>query len=80
MSEPTPATESAGTESAGTESAGHGWGTATGKPTTTLLLRHGQTELSTERRFAGRGDIPLTAEGVRQAAWPAGGSPGPAWT
>ncbi|HUJ04747.1 MAG TPA: histidine phosphatase family protein [Streptosporangiaceae bacterium] len=46
---------------------GPGWGTATGKPTTTLLLRHGQTELSTERRFAGRGDIPLTAEGVRQA-------------
>ena len=31
------------------------------------MLRHGQTELSTERRFAGRGDIPLTREGVRQA-------------
>jgi broad specificity phosphatase PhoE len=37
------------------------------QPTTTLLLRHGQTELSTERRFAGRGDIPLTKEGIRQA-------------
>ena len=36
--------------------------------TTTLLLRHGQTPLSTERRFAGRGDIPLTETGVQQAA------------
>lgn len=44
-----------------------GWGAPAGKPTATLLLRHGQTELSTERRFAGRADIPLTAEGLRQA-------------
>ena len=44
-----------------------GWGPATGKPTTTLLLRHGATELSAERRFAGRGDIALTKEGLRQA-------------
>lgn len=49
------------------QSGGPGWGRPLGKPTTTLLLRHGQTELSTERRFAGRGDIPLTREGVRQA-------------
>jgi ribonuclease H / adenosylcobalamin/alpha-ribazole phosphatase len=53
--------------SAGTE-AGPGWGTATGKPTVTLLLRHGATELSAERRFAGRGDIALTKEGVKQAS------------
>jgi probable phosphoglycerate mutase len=46
---------------------GPGWGTPLGRPTTTLLLRHGQTELSTERRFAGRGDTPLTKEGVKQA-------------
>jgi probable phosphoglycerate mutase len=45
-----------------------GWGPARGQATTTLLLRHGQTELSAERRFAGRGDIPLTAGGLRQAA------------
>ena len=32
-------------------------------PTTTLLLRHGQTPMSAERRFAGRGDIPLTETG-----------------
>jgi probable phosphoglycerate mutase len=49
------------------EGSGPGWGRSLGKPTTTILLRHGQTELSTERRFAGRGDIPLTREGVRQA-------------
>jgi broad specificity phosphatase PhoE len=45
-----------------------GWGTAQGRATTTLLLRHGATPLSAERRFAGRGDIPLTEEGLRQAA------------
>jgi broad specificity phosphatase PhoE len=55
------------TRARATGDAGAGWGTALGKPTSTLLLRHGQTELSTERRFAGREDIPLTKEGVRQA-------------
>ena len=49
-----------------------GWGPARGQATTTLLLRHGQTELSAERRFAGRGDIPLTEDGLRQAAAVAG--------
>jgi ribonuclease H / adenosylcobalamin/alpha-ribazole phosphatase len=47
---------------------GRGWGPANGPATTTLLLRHGQTALSAERRFAGRGDIPLTEKGKRQAA------------
>jgi broad specificity phosphatase PhoE/ribonuclease HI len=46
---------------------GMGWGPAQGQPTITLLLRHGQTPLSTERRFAGIGDIELTETGVRQA-------------
>jgi broad specificity phosphatase PhoE/ribonuclease HI len=45
-----------------------GWSDLRGKPTTTVLLRHGETPLSPERRFAGRGDIPLTEAGVRQAA------------
>jgi ribonuclease H / adenosylcobalamin/alpha-ribazole phosphatase len=45
-----------------------GWGGGRGNPTTTLLLRHGQTALSAERRFAGRGDIPLTDLGHEQAA------------
>lgn len=44
-----------------------GWGTAVGRPTTTLLLRHGETERSVERRFAGREDVALTRDGVRQA-------------
>jgi ribonuclease H / adenosylcobalamin/alpha-ribazole phosphatase len=37
------------------------------KPTTTVLLRHGETPLSIERRFAGTGDIALTETGLRQA-------------
>ena len=47
---------------------GSGWQAARATATTTLLLRHGQTALSAERRFAGRGDIPLTDLGQRQAA------------
>jgi ribonuclease H / adenosylcobalamin/alpha-ribazole phosphatase len=49
-----------------------GWGPAQGRATTTLLLRHGETSLSAERRFAGRGDISLTAAGLAQAAAAAG--------
>jgi ribonuclease H / adenosylcobalamin/alpha-ribazole phosphatase len=45
-----------------------GWGPPRLEATTTLLLRHGATALSAERRFAGRGDIPLTAAGEQQAA------------
>jgi probable phosphoglycerate mutase len=37
-------------------------------PTTTLLLRHGQTALSVEKRFSGTGDPPLTEVGRAQAA------------
>jgi ribonuclease H / adenosylcobalamin/alpha-ribazole phosphatase len=44
-----------------------GWGQDGSPPTAVLLLRHGQTEMSIERRFAGREDIPLTKEGIRQA-------------
>jgi probable phosphoglycerate mutase len=44
-----------------------GWGGSTTAPTSILLLRHGQTDLSAERRFAGRGDIPLTRQGLDQA-------------
>lgn len=47
---------------------GTGWRTASGTPTVMLLLRHGETALSVDRRFAGRGDAPLTATGRRQAA------------
>src|SRR5215831_7004489 len=48
--------------------AGPGWVQALGPATTTVLLRHGETALSGGQRFAGRGDIPLTATGREQAA------------
>jgi probable phosphoglycerate mutase len=44
-----------------------GWGAPDTAPTRLVLLRHGQTPLSVEGRFAGRGDIPLTEEGRAQA-------------
>jgi len=44
------------------------WRPAQGEPTVTLLLRHGQTPMSVERRYAGRTDAPLTEAGVQQAA------------
>ncbi|NDU77636.1 bifunctional RNase H/acid phosphatase [Actinomadura sp. DSM 109109] len=40
---------------------------ASSTPTTTLLLRHGETPLSVERRFAGIGPVPLTSNGLAQA-------------
>lgn len=40
---------------------------ATASPMTTLLLRHGETPLSVEKRFAGTGDVPLTENGLAQA-------------
>ncbi len=45
-----------------------GWQEATAPPTTTLLLRHGQTVLSIEKRFSGVGDQELTEVGLAQAA------------
>jgi ribonuclease H / adenosylcobalamin/alpha-ribazole phosphatase len=43
------------------------WRPAGVTPTTTILLRHGQTPLSADKRFAGTVDAPLTGTGVRQA-------------
>jgi len=40
---------------------------ARGEPTVTLLLRHGQTPMSAQKRYAGRSDVPLTDLGVQQA-------------
>ena len=43
------------------------WRPARGEPTVTLLLRHGQTPMSAQKRYAGRSDVPLTDLGVQQA-------------
>ncbi|HEY3735365.1 MAG TPA: bifunctional RNase H/acid phosphatase [Streptosporangiaceae bacterium] len=51
----------------GPSAAGAAWRTGGGVPTTTILLRHGQTPLSAEKRFAGSGDYPLTDAGLSQA-------------
>ena len=40
---------------------------AQGEPTVTLLLRHGQTPMSVQKRYSGRSDVPLTDLGVQQA-------------
>jgi ribonuclease H / adenosylcobalamin/alpha-ribazole phosphatase len=44
-----------------------GWDNPTADPTTTILLRHGDTQLSPEHRFSGLSDLPLSASGTRQA-------------
>ncbi|WP_092785281.1 bifunctional RNase H/acid phosphatase [Actinokineospora terrae] len=43
------------------------WSGATGAPTKILLLRHGQTPMSVDRRYSGRGDVDLTELGATQA-------------
>ena len=57
--EPKPAAEAT--------AAAPGWTGARGTPTRLLLLRHGQTELSVQRRYSGRGNPELTELGRRQA-------------
>ncbi|GAA0912238.1 bifunctional RNase H/acid phosphatase [Nonomuraea longicatena] len=47
--------------------AGTGWAAPTRVATSLLLLRHGETPLSAERRFSGLGDPDLTATGLAQA-------------
>ncbi|MPZ67386.1 MAG: bifunctional RNase H/acid phosphatase [Pseudonocardiaceae bacterium] len=44
------------------------WTGAPGTPTRLLLLRHGQTAHSAQRRYSGRGDLPLTELGEQQAS------------
>ncbi len=54
-------------EPAADKPAAPGWTGARGEPTRLLLLRHGQTELSVNRRYSGRGNPPLTELGRAQA-------------
>lgn len=44
-----------------------GWSAPTSQPTRMLLVRHGATKYSPERRFSGRGDVPLSEQGAAQA-------------
>src|SRR5258708_736020 len=44
-----------------------GWDNPTADRTTTVLLRHGDTQLSPEHRFSGLRDLPLSANGTLQA-------------
>ncbi|MFL6074403.1 MAG: bifunctional RNase H/acid phosphatase [Mycobacteriales bacterium] len=53
-----------------------GWGGDHGTPTRLYLVRHGATQWSAERRYAGATDLPLTADGERQAALLADGLAG----
>lgn len=46
----------------------YGWSAPVGSPTVAMLLRHGETSLSAEKRFSGRGDVALSERGEAQAA------------
>ncbi|WP_319451956.1 MULTISPECIES: bifunctional RNase H/acid phosphatase [unclassified Mycobacterium] len=61
------ATESEDAKTVATPNSPAGWSGARGAPTRLFLLRHGQTELSVQRRYSGRGNPPLTELGRRQA-------------
>jgi probable phosphoglycerate mutase len=43
------------------------WERPTGVPTRLILVRHGETQLTEQRRYSGRGDVPLSERGVAQA-------------
>jgi ribonuclease H / adenosylcobalamin/alpha-ribazole phosphatase len=49
-----------------------GWSEPEELPTITVLLRHGDTRLSPEHRMSGQRDVPLSADGARQAKAAAG--------
>lgn len=48
------------------------WTGARGAPTRLILVRHGQTDLSAQRRYSGRGNPSLNETGLRQASALAG--------
>ncbi|MFC7327396.1 bifunctional RNase H/acid phosphatase [Marinactinospora rubrisoli] len=63
---PEPAARPAATEGRA-DTTDLGWGAPETAATRLLLLRHGETALSAERRFAGVGDVALTDTGHEQA-------------
>jgi ribonuclease H / adenosylcobalamin/alpha-ribazole phosphatase len=44
------------------------WEPRTGTPLRLILVRHGETPRTAERRYSGRGDVPLTERGLAQAS------------
>ncbi|MBU3067602.1 bifunctional RNase H/acid phosphatase [Nocardia sp. NEAU-G5] len=68
LSEPEGPADAGAAQAKPEQLASPGWTGAQGRPTRLLLLRHGQTELSVQRRYSGRGNPPLTALGREQAA------------
>lgn len=44
------------------------WEPPSGTPTRLILIRHGETERTAQRRYSGRGDVPLAPRGREQAA------------
>lgn len=59
---------SSGAGSSGAVAQPVAWTGAMGSPTRFVLVRHGQTRLSVDRRYSGRGDVALTALGEQQAS------------
>ena len=55
------------TAAAPTQASSTGWAAPRGPATPMLLLRHGETPLSVEKRFSGSGDPELTERGLAQA-------------
>jgi ribonuclease H / adenosylcobalamin/alpha-ribazole phosphatase len=64
---------SAGESAPATAPASASWTGQKGRPTRLLLLRHGQTALSVDRRYSGRSDPELTELGLAQVAGVAAG-------
>ncbi len=71
LPEPAPVPARAPLASSG-RALGSGWGRPSGAPTTTVLLRHGQTPLSIEHRFSGVGSDPELTDAGREQAREAG--------
>ncbi|MFS8522291.1 MAG: bifunctional RNase H/acid phosphatase [Micromonosporaceae bacterium] len=57
----------AGPEQVAVPGPGGRWAPPTGVPTRLVLVRHGATGHTAERRWSGRGDVPLSDEGRAQA-------------
>lgn len=57
-----------GAEVAATGRPREDWAPRTSPATRLVLVRHGETELTAQKRYSGRGDVPLSAVGEEQAA------------